>query len=125
VDTASFKAYATVSGSCPNLSSNEQLEPVYRLYNSATNDHMLTVDTAEVNFWTVQQKTSWSYEGVAFCAYPGRTNSSVIPIYRLDRFDAREHLVTGDSNELSVLTASGGWYQEVNGRAGVVFFALP
>jgi hypothetical protein len=97
-----MNVYSTVSGNCPDTT-----VPVYRIYNAADDDHLLTLDYNEVSYWTINHHTSWSNEGIAFCVFSSSVPGS-IPIYRVLRSDGAEHFLTSDQSEANNLVA-GKW----------------
>jgi hypothetical protein len=115
-ETSTFQAYSPINGSCINGT-----EPVYRIVQMRSGEHLLTADTNEVNFWTVTNKT-WYTEGIGFCVYSTQV-AGTGPVYRLHNSQNGEHLLTADANEANSLNGHYNWSLEVNGRGGVVFYA--
>jgi lysyl endopeptidase len=96
--------------------------PVYRIVNPRSSEHLLTADTAEVDFWTQRaDNPRWYSEGIAFCAY-GAPVAGTVPVYRLWNTVSGEHLLTADTNEVNALNGHHNWYTETN-RGGIVFWA--
>lgn len=82
-------------------------DPVYRVYNSVTKEHLYTMSLKEKNYLVTNQK--WKYEGIQFFS-GGKT-----ALTRLYNPNAKElyncHLLTSDENEIKTLTAKG-WINE-------------
>jgi hypothetical protein len=91
-----------------SASANTSLMPVYRLYNSASGQHLLTIDENE--YTTLQTST--------FEAYPldnGSCDGGLIPVYRLVNGYDGQHFLTADSSEATFLTENYNtdhWYSE-------------
>lgn len=83
--------------------SDPNMYDVYRLYNPAKGQHLLTISPQEGN--TLQDR-GWEYEGVSFHA-PKQGN----PIFRLCNPNSGEHFYTRSADEKSVLIRSG-WNDE-------------
>lgn len=115
-DASTFDAYPASNGVCQTGT-----EPIYRMYNRFLgDDHVFTADANEINYWTVlNPSSSWSNEGIAFCAYSTQV-SGTVPVYRILRWDGKEHLLTTDQNEVNALV-SRGWGTEEN----IAFYAVP
>jgi len=92
--------------------------PVYRLYNSATQQHVWTMDPNESNKLI---QSGWQQQGVGYRAYPYQVRGTVA-LYRLASSDGgKHHLWTSDYNEYMSLCASGGgWVRE-----GIGAFVVP
>ncbi len=78
---------------------------VYRLYDPASGDHLLTADYNEAHGL---QDAGWAYEGVPFFAQPGGTGT---PVYRLYDPNGNEHFYTASEDEMNALV-HGGWQYE-------------
>ena len=115
-ETSTFKANAPVSGACQNGT-----EPVYRIVEKKSGEHLLTADTNEVNHWTVVNNT-WYTEAVGFCVYSTQVNGTS-PVYRVYNSQNGEHLLTSDTNEVNTLNGHYNWRLEANGNNGIVFYA--
>jgi hypothetical protein len=115
-ENASFQAYPATNNNC-----TAGTEPVYRIVEQRSGEHLLTADTNEVNFWTVTNRT-WYSEGIGFCAYSTQV-AGTSPVYRLYNSQNGEHLLTADTNEVNSLNGHYNWSIEVNGTNGIVFYA--
>jgi hypothetical protein len=115
-ETPTFQAYVAAGGSC-----SAGTEPVYRIVEKRSGEHLLTADTNEVNFWTTVTN-KWYSEGVGFCVYSTQV-AGTSPVYRLYNSQNGEHLLTADTNEVANLNGHYNWSLEVNGNGGVVFYA--
>lgn len=93
------------------LGSNTQC--VYRLYNTATMEHLYTTDWVER---ASLETGGWRYEGVDWYA----PKSSSTPVYRICNVQSGEHLYTRDENEKNVRVGEGwrdegiAWYSDDN-----------
>jgi len=91
--------------------------PVYRLYNSATQQHLWTMDPNESNRLV---QSGWQQQGIGYRAYPYQVRGTVA-LYRLASADHTYHTWTSNYNEYMSLTASGGgWVRE-----GISAFVVP
>ena len=94
---------------------NIKTQTVYRLYNSHTGEHLFTPDVNEKN--TLIASYGWTSENKGWIA-PSATadNVSITPVYRLYNPTLHNHLYTSDTNEVHVLTTSGGWVMDNGGQ---------
>jgi hypothetical protein len=91
--------------------------PVFRLYNSTTQQHLWTMDPNESSRLI---QSGWQQQGIGFRAYPYEVRGTV-SLYRLSSADHTYHTWTSDYTEYTSLTASGGgWVRE-----GIGAFVLP
>ena len=91
--------------------------PVYRLYNSTTQQHLWTMDPSESGRLV---QSGWQQQAVAFRAYPYEIRGTVA-LYRLGSADHTYHTWTSDYSEYTSLTTSGGgWVRE-----GIGAFVVP
>lgn len=95
----------TVNGTLPIASSAEPRVNIYRLFNTNSGDHHLTINKGEVS--VLLQQSEWKDEGIGFVllAQPGANR---IALYRcFDKIDG-EHFVSYDPNcESSSVTSEG------------------
>jgi hypothetical protein len=84
--------------------------PVYRLYNSTSQQHMWTMDPNESSKLV---QSGWQQQGIGYRAYPYQVRGTVA-LYRLASANGGAyHLWTSDYNEYMSLCASGGgWVRE-------------
>lgn len=95
-------------------------QPVYRLYNSILQEHLITTDPNEES--VLVTTPGWTLEGTPFDMYNGLTTLDGVedtPLYRLYDTSTGQHLWTADLNEYNVLRLTPGWNDE--GIAGYVF----
>ncbi|WP_258175677.1 RICIN domain-containing protein [Bifidobacterium callitrichos] len=86
---------------------------VYRMYNPATKDHIITASDGEA---TALANSGWRNEGVAMhAAVKGAANSK--PVYRLYNAAHKDHVYTTTELERQTL-AKSGWRDE-----GIAFYA--
>jgi hypothetical protein len=91
--------------------------PVYRLYNSTTQQHLWTMDPNESSQLV---QSGWQQQAIAFRAYPYQVRGTVA-LYRLATADHTYHTWTSNYDEYISLTASGGgWVRE-----GIGAFVVP
>ncbi|MBF0777240.1 glycosyhydrolase [Streptococcus cuniculi] len=81
--------------------------PVYRLYNTRSMEHLYTQDAHEKDQLPKLSK-DWVYEGIAWQA----AQLSEKPVYRVYNPKSGEHLYTQDTYEIKVLTSKHGWKAE-------------
>lgn len=89
-----------------------QTQPIYRLYNIRSLEHLYTSDKNEANVLSAQP--DWNYEGEAWKA-PDSKVSGVSPVYRLYSPVTGNHLFTTDTNEVNTLR-SQGWSVDNSGQ---------
>jgi len=93
-------------------------EPLYRLYNTASQQHLWTTDVNEWNTLPITQ--GWQQEGVVGYVFPSAVaGTAPNPLYRLSLATPALHLWTADQNEYNTLIAQDGWDGE-----GVVCYVL-
>lgn len=85
-------------------------EPVYRMYNPNTGEHLYTTDANERNVLYATQ--GWGYEGIGWYAAKGTGK----PVYRLYNPQLGNHLYTTDTHEISVITSEQGWVADFDGQ---------
>lgn len=84
-------------------------EPFYRLYNTASQQHLWTTDLNEYN--TLASR-GWIQEGIVGYVFPSAVAGSTA-MYRLNYpFGTDLHVWTTDDNEYTTLAAQYGWTQE-------------
>jgi len=102
---------AVFNTSDPNLAG---ATPVYRLYNSWSQDHMWTPDTGEANYL---QRHGYQLEGVAFYMAPnGAPGTS--PVYRLYNPRTYQHVWTTSLSTANYIASQAGFRME-----GVAFYS--
>jgi hypothetical protein len=93
------------------------LMPVYRFWSDALASHLWTIDESEYDRLTTQQSYLWTYEGIAFYAYPpGKQPAGAKPVYRFgsSRLNAQFFTADDDERRLFVSTMSQTWvYEEI------------
>lgn len=101
------------------FASGDPLVAVYRVYNSASQEHLYTPYTLEVGELVFQ---GWTDEGRAWIDLdPDDTRG--IPVYRLYCHATGKHLYTTDSSEVESLVDTGIWVLDYNGEP--IFRAAP
>jgi hypothetical protein len=86
--------WALAKASHPNLA------PVHRFWSAQLADHFYTIDEAEKNRLMTQSANVWTYEGVAFYAWPdGRQPPGTCPVYRFWSSVVTSHFYTAQESE--------------------------
>ncbi|MCX5929152.1 MAG: hypothetical protein NTY40_05325 [Synechococcus sp. LacPavin_0920_WC12_MAG_50_7] len=88
------------------IASAGNYKQVFRLFNSATRDHLLTTNTDEVS---AANRSGYVTEGVAGRIQTASILGATTAVNRL--FNGREHLYTANVAETNALVA-GGWRNE-------------
>ncbi|NCU77632.1 MAG: hypothetical protein EBV59_12055, partial [Synechococcaceae bacterium WB7_1C_051] len=88
------------------IASAGNYKEVFRLFNSATRDHLLTTNTDEVS---AANKIGYVTEGVAGRIQTSSILGATTAVNRL--FSGKEHLYTSSASETAALVA-GGWRNE-------------
>lgn len=98
------------------------LAPVYRFWSTKGEGHFFTVSESEKNKLIDRYAQSWTYEGVAFYAYPeGSQPATSKPVYRFWQPAANDHFYTTDTAERDLLIKT---YSKVYTFEGVAFYAF-
>jgi hypothetical protein len=95
---AVYRAY--VDDSDPNAG------PVYRFWSDSLSSHFYTIDESEKNWLITQHAAVWTYEGVAFYAYPvGEQPSWARPVHRFWSPSWNTHFYTmSETEKTNILT---------------------
>jgi predicted phosphodiesterase len=99
------------------------LVPVYRFWSLPLCSHFYTVDENERD-WLIQTYPDvWTFEGIAFYAYPtGRAPAGTMPVYRFwSRVLGGHFYTTSDSERFKLLSGYGSVWQP----EGVAWYAYP
>jgi Repeat of unknown function (DUF5648)/Bacterial Ig domain len=98
-------------------------QPVYRFYEPQSNDHFYTMSLAERNeIIATYPSSEWTYEGVAFHAFPSHVAGSV-PLYRFWSAQFVGHFFTASEAEKNSVIANyppSEWNYE-----GIAFYVYP
>ena len=100
-----------------SLGGYEHVEPVWRLYNPSTGEHIYTADAYEAQVLSTQRGWVHDFNGNqvwwARKPLPSEKNPEY-PVYRLynPQGGTYGHLFTTDENEREVLLATGDWQDE-------------
>lgn len=101
-----------------------KLQPIYRLYNSLTSEHLFTTSKSEYdNFANLctQKQDAWIPEGIDWFAYSAESTETS-PVYRLynsslGSMGKNSHYYTSDKAEADRLVQDSGWtYDSFNGN---------
>ncbi|OHB65088.1 MAG: hypothetical protein A2Y77_02610 [Planctomycetes bacterium RBG_13_62_9] len=80
------------------------LAPVYRFWSNTSGSHFYTISESEKNKLLNNYSYAWTYEGVAFYAYPpGAQPSDASPVYRFWNASDNSHFYTMDAGEVNKL----------------------
>jgi len=108
-----FSALNVVGGACTRGSA------VYRFYSPVFRSHFYTIDAAEKGR-IASTDPNWTYEGVAYCAYPS-AQAGTTALYRFWSARFGKHFFTSNKAESDQLrTNDPNWAYE-----GVAFYVLP
>jgi hypothetical protein len=78
--------------------------PVYRFYAPANGRHFFTISESEKNKLINNFSNVWTYEGIAFYAYPaGSQPAGMTPVYRFWSAKLKTHFFTTSENEKNKL----------------------
>jgi len=109
----------TVSVQQPN-NSPLTIDPVYRFYDAASNEHFYTANTSERDLLINNPSFGYSYEGPAFGA--SLTDATeLIPIERFYNPTTADHFFTADQSEADSLMSPNSDYN----YEGIAFYAFP
>ena len=110
------RAFSAILG---DESTCEEGSPVFRFWSSAFQSHFYTQRVSEKDE-IVANDRNWTYEGVAYCAYPTESAGSV-PLYRFWSPGFRKHFFTADQAEADHIRAvDRNWQDE-----GIAYYVLP
>ena len=109
-----YRAFA--SGDEPNVA------PVWRFWSGQLGSHFYTLDESERDKLLRDYPEVWTYEGIAFYAYPvGRRPAGTMPVYRFWSGVLGPHFYTVSDREQFTLSSSGDTWQ----YEGVAWYAYP
>ena len=109
--------YAWKSAGFETVDEAKALQPVFRFYSPSSRDHFLTMGETERYRLRTEWQKAWTYEGVAFYAYPSEVPGTM-PVHRFCSAKGGDHFLTASEGEASRLKASPSWKYE-----GVAFWA--
>jgi hypothetical protein len=97
------------------------LAPVYRFWSDASNSHFYTANETEKESLLADYPHLWTYEGVAFYAYPeGSQPADASPIYRFWNLSDSSHFYTINQQEAGRLLTE---YSHLFVFEGTAFYA--
>ena len=101
----------------------EGASPVYRFWAPSNNAHFYTISEEEKNNLIVKYPDYWTFEGIAFYAYPeGRQPTGSKPVYRFWSPAGKEHFYTIGEEEKAGLATNYSSYWTLE---GVAFYVYP
>jgi hypothetical protein len=94
--------------------------PVYRFRSKLDDGYFYTINEPEKDRLVRQESDAWTYDSIAFYAFPEQSREDLVPVYRLRNRQSGHCFYTADERERGrLLTASaGGWTDE-----GVAWYA--
>lgn len=102
--------------------SEPALRPVHRFWSGVLGGHFYTIDEAEKERVIQQYPYVWSYEGVAFHAYPkGRQPAWASPVYRFWAAGTGAHFYTIDETEKDRILNK---YSQIWSYEGIAWYTL-
>ncbi len=103
--------------------SDSACRPVYRFWSDSLSRHFYTISESEKSALFNQNPAVWSYEGVAFYAYPaGSQPDWTLPVYRFCDKSTSAYFYTMDEAEKTRVLNQ---YGEVFTYEGIVWYASP
>jgi hypothetical protein len=98
------------------------LQEVYRFWSPVHGSHFYTMDELEKEEILLNYPAIWTYEGVAYYAYPDNSDPDTRPVYRFWSESLGRHFYTISESERSVVVDqyAGTWTYE-----GIAFYAYP
>jgi len=103
--------------------SDPACKPVHRFWSPRLGRHFYTISELEANTLIDQYASTWTYEGVAFYAYPeGAQPAWTLPVYRFWSDSKSAHFYTMDEAEKDAILNKHGdtWIYE-----GIAWYANP
>jgi hypothetical protein len=102
-------------------SSDPEVKPVYRFWSDGLSGHFYTLDEGERDLLINTYSHVWTYEGVAFYAYPsGRQPVGARPVYRFWSPSKGAHFYTMSEAERNDLLTK---YSRVWTDEGIAWYA--
>jgi hypothetical protein len=96
------------------------LKPVYRFWSPTGQSHFYTIDEAEKDQLIKEYSHFWTFEGVAFYAYPeGVQPAECVPVYRFWKNTDDSHFYTTDVSERDKILKE---YPDLYIYEGVAFY---
>lgn len=100
---------------------DDGLAPVHRFWSDITSSHFYTISEAEKDWLIANYLDVWTYEGVAFYAFPdGEEPPAAMPVHRFWKPADGSHFYTMDEAEMDWLIAN---YSHVYTYEGIAFYA--
>jgi hypothetical protein len=99
------------------------LAPVHRFWSDLSSSHFYTIGEAEKDFLIANYPHFWTYEGVAFHAYPEDSQpTDASPVYRFWNPSDNSHFYTIDPQEAEKILTQ---YSHAFIFEGIAFYAYP
>ncbi len=124
--TGGLSAYWTYEGVAyvAYTDQKEETLPVYRFWSPVFRGHFYTIHKDEMRNVIGHLSAYWTYEGVAWYAYPTATTNSTVPVYRFWSPVFSHHFFTASEEEKSNISGDAGlsayWRYE-----GIAYHAIP
>jgi hypothetical protein len=94
------------------------LKPVYRFWSPSVGEHFFTINEQEKDILIRDYGYVWTYEGVAFYAYPeGQQPAGALPVYRFWSASGNRHFFTISEQEKQWLIDQYSYYWAPEGVA--------
>ena len=102
---------------------NADLAPVYCFRAEKTGAHFYTIDEAEKDQFLKEGQSAWTFEGVAFYAYPvGQQPAGTTPLYQFSNDVSGGYFYTISENEKDSVIRK---YRNVFSFEGIAFYVYP
>jgi PKD repeat protein len=111
--SATFEIWLDVEGT---------VVPVYRFWSGKNARHFYTINESEKNKLVNQYSDVWTYECVAYYAFPAQSEARLAPVYRFWSGANQSHFYTISESEKNKLV---GKYSNVWAYEGPAFYAFP
>jgi hypothetical protein len=104
-----------------STATDPDLRPVYRFWSDRLSGHFYTLNESEKDWLIAEYSHIWTFEGVAFYAYPGgKQAAGTRPVYRFWSPTKSEHFYTMNEAERNSILAN---YSHVWTDEGIAWYA--
>ena len=117
-DFAIIWTYEGVAYHTFSTAADPALKPVYRFWSPSLGEHFYTISEQEKDGLVRDFGYVWTYEGVAFYAYPeGQQPAGALPVYRFWSGSGNRHFYTISEQERQTLVDQFSYYWTLEGVA--------